>query len=221
MQELSYHLRAHPRLFGSTAVGVIVGLLPLHHSAVLRGLIGWNAGVWVYLVSIAVMMVAADHGHVRRGAARQAESATAVLAIVTAGAVASIGAVVFELAAIKSGAAGGGVAGPRWPHITFALFTVAGSWLLVPTLFALSYASTYYGTEPGGGLRFPSDEPQFEPDYVDFLYYSFTIAVAAQTADVGTSTRAMRRLTLMQSLLAFAFNTAVLAFSINLAASVF
>ena len=46
--------------------------------------------------------------------------------------------------------------------------------------------------QPGGGLAFPSQEPGFEPDYVDFGYYAFTIAVAAQTADVSTTTRDMR-----------------------------
>ncbi|MEO7008621.1 MAG: DUF1345 domain-containing protein, partial [Caldimonas sp.] len=58
-------------------------------------------------------------------------------------------------------------------------------------------------------------------DYADFLYFSFTIAVAAQTADVSVSTRRMRRLTLTQSILAFVFNTTILAFSINIAASLF
>ena len=216
MPAITRHLRAHPRLMTSTAVGTLTGLLAMHLSFVQRGLVGWNAGVWLYLASIGVMMLRADKGHVRRVASTQAESATVVLTIVTLAAVTSIGAVVFELAAIK-GAAGTAA----WPHLAFALLTVAGSWLLVPTLFATSYASTYYGTSPGGGLRFPSDEPDFEPDYADFLYYSFTIAVAAQTADVSVSSRAMRRLTLTQSVLAFVFNTAVLAFSINIAASLF
>jgi uncharacterized membrane protein len=36
----------------------------------------------------------------------------------------------------------------------FAAFTVVGSWLLLPLLFALSYAAAYFGREPDGGLDF-------------------------------------------------------------------
>ena len=107
------------------------------------------------------------------------------------------------------------------PHVLFALVTVAGSWLLVPTMFALTYASQYYRTAHGSGLNFPQSDDGFKPDYGDFLYFSFTIAVASQTADVSVSTQAMRRLVLLQSVLSFAFNTAILAFTINIAASLF
>ena len=104
----------------------------------------------------------------------------------------------------------------------FALTTVAGSWLLLPTLFAMNYASVYYRNPHGSGLRFPEPEEKgFRPDYADFLYFSFTIAVASQTADVSVSTREMRRLTLLQSVLSFVFNTTILAFSINAAAGFF
>ena len=47
------------------------------------------------------------------------------------------------------------------------------------------------------------------------------IAVAAQTSDVGVTSTAMRREVPMQALLSFAFNTAGLAFTINIAASLF
>jgi uncharacterized membrane protein len=45
--------------------------------------------------------------------------------------------------------------------------------------------------------------------------------VASQTADVSISTPPMRRLVLLQSALSFVFNTAILAFTINIAASMF
>jgi uncharacterized membrane protein len=85
----------------------------------------------------------------------------------------------------------------------------------------MNYGSLYYRSEHGGGLQFPGSDKQFRPDYADFLYFSFTIAVASQTADVTISTRPMRRLVLLQSVLSFAFNTTILAFTINIAASLF
>jgi len=218
MPNVALHVAAHPRLLLSVAVGAAAATLGPHISGpVARALFGWNVGVWFYLVSIALAMARADRSDVKRVAVRQAEGIFAVLVVVTIGAVASVGAIAYELAAAK--AAGG--ARHAWPHLAFAMVTVVGSWLLVPTLFTLSYASVYYGMQPGGGLAFPSQQPAFEPDYVDFGYYAFTIAVAAQTADVATTSREMRRLTLIQSVLAFAFNASVLALSINIAASLF
>ena len=58
-----------------------------------------------------------------------------------------------------------------------------------------------------------------QPDYRDFLYYSFVIGCACQTGDVATISPAMRRLTLVHGIVAFAFNTAILALTINVGAS--
>jgi len=58
-----------------------------------------------------------------------------------------------------------------------------------------------------------------EPDYWDFMYFSFTIAVASQTADINLSSSSMRRAVLAQSVLSFFFNASILALSINIAAS--
>ncbi len=198
-------------------VGCVVGAAwPGIESLVVRALLGWNVLVWLYLVLVVVALLRAEHGHYKRRALEQAESAAAVLAIVVGAAVVSLVAIVFELLAAKA-------AGPHHllPHLVFAAVTVLGSWLLLPTLFALTYASEYYKQDPDRGLAFPDSQPGFEPDHNDFLYFSFTIAVTAQTSDVGVTTRSMRRLVLFQSILSFVFNTTILAFSVNAAASFF
>jgi uncharacterized membrane protein len=197
--------------------GCVVGATsPGVESLVTRALLGWNVLVWLYLVLVVVAILRAEHGHYKRVALAQAESAATVLTIVVGAAVVSLVAVVFELIAAKA-------AGPHrmLSHLAFATSTVIGSWLLLPTLFGLTYASEYYKRDPDQGLAFPAAEPGFEPDHTDFLYFSFTIAVTAQTSDVGVTTRAMRRLVLFQSVLSFVFNTTILAFSVNAAASFF
>ena len=211
------HLSTRPRLLIAAIVGLLAALLlPGIDHAVTRSLLGWNVGVWLYLVLVGALMLRADHEHLRRAAIAQAESAATVLTLVIVAAVASIVAIVIELAAAKQGPHHG------WSHVLFALTTVAGSWMLLPTLFAMNYASVYYRSAPGSGLRFPGpDEKSFRPDYGDFLYFSFTIAVASQTADVSITSRSMRRLVLLQALLSFVFNTTILAFTINIAASLF
>jgi uncharacterized membrane protein len=211
------HLRARPRLAGALAVGTAAALLmPGTYTAVTRALLGWNVAVWLYLGLVAWMMLHADHARLRRIAVAQAEGAATVLTIVIVASIVSLLGIVAELTAAKLPGAHHAL-----PHLMFALATVAGAWLLLPTVFTLTYASLYYRAAHGTGLRFPGADDAFRPDYGDFLYFSFTIAVAAQTADVSVSTSAMRRLVLLQSVLSFAFNTAILAFTVNIAASMF
>jgi uncharacterized membrane protein len=216
MSRLLHHLRVHPYLAGAVAVGIATSLLAWGvHPFVTRALLGWNVGVWFYLMVLGWMMMRADRGRLERAAVAQAESAGTVLTLVILASVISLVGVVAELSAAK-------VPGVphAWQHVLLAVATVTGSWLLLPMVFALTYASLFYRSH-GSGLRFPDDEPQFKPNYVDFLYFSFTIAVAAQTSDVSVTTVAMRRMVLLQTLLAFAFNATILAFSINMAASLF
>lgn len=229
MQPFVGHLQAHVRLASAMGIGLLTALaLPAQHfSVVSRGLLGWNVAVWLYLALLALMMARADHHHLRQVAQRQAESAGTVLALVSVAAVVSLLGTVLELGAAKQlQQAPGAPALPQmaWPHVALALATVLGSWLLVPTVFALTYASRYYHDQRGhqpGGLQFPGADAAFTPGYGDFLYFALTIAVACQTADVSVSRPAMRRLVLLQSVLAFAFNTAILALTINIAASLF
>ena len=210
-------LQPHYRLLVCAVLGVAAGLFwPEVRTLLSRVLIGWNVATWSYLVWVLVVLLRADAGHIKRVALAQAESAPTVLAIVAGAVIASVVAVTFELLAAKA-------AGPGqvWSHGVFAAATVVGSWLLLPLLFSLSYAAAYYGPEPDGGLEFPGAAAGVEPDHTDFLYFAFTIAVTAQTSDVAVSSRPMRRLVLAQSILSFAFNTTILAFSINAAASFF
>ena len=107
-------------------------------------------------------------------------------------------------------------------QLTVALVTTLLSWSLVHLLFALEYAKLFYlapdeaeDMPPPGGLQFPGGHT---PDYADFLYFSFIIGVAAQTADVAITSRPMRRRSLAHSLIAFLFNTVILAATINVAA---
>ena len=97
--------------------------------------------------------------------------------------------------------------------------TVVLAWTFTHIIFTLHYANLYYRPHKDGvpgGLDFPGDEP---PDYRDFLYYAFVIGCAAQTADVATTSRDMRLVSLAHGVIAFAFNTAILALMINVGAS--
>ena len=208
-------VRTRPHLSLAIALGVIVALcLPNSWRPLTRALLAWNAGLWPYLLSMAWLMMRADHRQVRVIAGRQDESAALVLVTLSVAAVISLSAIILELSQIRDLPAA-----DRALRYGFTALTIVGSWLLVGTLFCFHYAHLYYHSEPGKlPLHFPENELQ--PDYWDFLYFSFTIAVAVQTSDVVVMTRAMRKLVLGQSVLTFFFNLVILGLSINIAAGV-
>ncbi len=105
-------------------------------------------------------------------------------------------------------------------HLILALGTVIFSWSVVHTAFGLRYAHAFYGDsdDPGadehaGGLLFPGSEQM--PDYFDFAYFSFVVGMTCQVSDVQITSRRMRRLILVHSVLSFGFNTVILALLIN------
>lgn len=211
-----FHQIVHtrPRLTIAIATGVAVGLLlpPLHWNLVTRALIGWNVTVWFYLCLMGWLMARANQARVRRIAEQEEKNAVVILAVMSVAAIASIAAIVFELSTIKDLPFS-----RRLIHYAFTGSTVIGSWCLVATLFTFHYAQVFYRSPVGKrALRFPDNEENL--DYWDFLYFSFTIAVAAQTSDVSVMTRSLRKTVLAQSILSFLFNVAILGLSINIAA---
>ncbi|KVE31359.1 hypothetical protein WI93_04535 [Burkholderia vietnamiensis] len=206
-------LRNRPRMVAAFVAGVLCAvLLPVPLRSAARALIGWDCAVWLYLALMWARMITAHHHKVREIAIREDENATTVLTVVCIATVASIAAIAFELATAKSVGFRVGLG-----HYAITGTTLFGAWFLIPTIFTLHYARLYYGSPCADrALRFPDDHP--EPDYWDFLYFAFTLAVASQTADVSLASRSARRSALAQSILSFYFNMAVLGLSINVAA---
>ncbi|HEX7455623.1 MAG TPA: DUF1345 domain-containing protein [Gallionella sp.] len=207
-------VRAHPRLIGAIVAGIAVGLaLPLQWHTVVRTLIGWNVTVWLYLVLMAWLMMRASHVRVRNIAEQEDQSAGVILAIMSIAAIVSIAAIILELSTVR-----GLPFSLRLSHYAFTGVTILGSWFLVATLFTFHYARIFYRSPiERRALAFP--EKEANPNYWDFLYFSFTIAVAAQTSDVIIMSHSMRKIVLAQSILSFLFNVAILGLSINIAAS--
>lgn len=210
---IALFLSNRPRIFIAVALGVIAYFVePWHLRPIQRALVAWDIGMWLYLVMIWTLMARASPRDVQRVAEREDEGATAVLAIITGAAIASLVAIVVELSAAKG-------VGAHQAGVNYALTgaTMIGAWLLIPTVFTLQYARYYHQAgENEASLKFPDDGQPL--DYWDFLYFSFTIAVASQTSDVSLCSRRARRTALAQSILSFFFNAAVLGLSVNIAA---
>jgi uncharacterized membrane protein len=213
-------VRGHPCLFAGIAVSLLAGvLLPDSFRPATRLLIAWNAGTWLYFVASGIMIARATPQTMRRRARTSDEGRVFILVLTSLAALAAIAAIVAELAIVKdfSGMTKG-------LHMGLAAATIVSAWFFIHLTYAFHYAHEFfdeYFAEPGrpaaecGGLAFPGTE---HPDYYDFLYFSYVIGVACQTADVNISSQVMRRVALGHCVLAFFFNSAVLALTINIAA---
>jgi len=96
------------------------------------------------------------------------------------------------------------------------VFTIACSWVLVHTVFALRYAHVYY-TDPKGGIDFKSKGAE-HPDYLDFAYTAFTVGMTFQVSDTDVTQRAMRHQVLRHALVSFLFGAVILATTVNVLA---
>lgn len=202
---------ARPRTFVGLAIAIAVFfLIPESRRLVTRALVAWDVFATIYLVLAYFMMFRCDHGHIKTRALMEDDGRVLIMMVTQLGALASIAAIVFELGASKKSG----------PGLTLAVVTIALSWALVHTAFALNYAHDYYRGSKPGGLQFPSGSDSKEkPDYWDFVYFSFVIGMTAQVSDVGITDRIIRRTATVHGIISFVFNTALLALMVNIAAS--
>jgi uncharacterized membrane protein len=220
LHRLPRALRARPRLFIVIAIAVAAGLwLPqeIAHEAVTRWLVAWNVGTVLYVLLAAVMMVRSSQHHMRHRAQLQDDGQLVILALVAVAGVTSLVAIAGELAVVRDLPHGA----RRDLHIALAGMTVLSSWAFTQVMFALHYAHDWYAAKCHGrtpGLQFPGEQ---EPDYGDFFYFAVVIGTSGQTADVAFVTKPMRRIGSLHCILAYLFNTTVLALLINIGASLF
>jgi uncharacterized membrane protein len=204
-------VRARPRLFLAAILGIVIGLvLPSEWRATTRLLVGWDAGVGLYLALAFHAMAKADVARIRRRAAMLDEDRVAFLILTAGAALATIGAIVAELGDKETARA------PA--HLALAVVTIALSWAFTHTIFALHYAHEFYieNRYEDGGLAFPGKE---QPDYWDFAYFSLVIGMTSQVSDVAVTAKGIRRTVLAHGVVSFFFNVALLALTVNIAAS--
>jgi len=93
-------------------------------------------------------------------------------------------------------------------------------WTFGNAVYTLHYVHLYYSSDDGGkdraGLKFPETK---EPDFADFTYFSYTLGVAVQTADVQITAPHIRRVVTIHCIAGFFFNLGVLALTINVLGS--
>lgn len=204
------------RLISSVLIGsVLWHLLPEAFTYTSRLLVAFDTSVIIYLTLVFGMMYRSTQRKESPRAMQEDEGAVLILILTILASLLSLASIVLELStsAHLQGS-------ERLFSIILTVLTIIISWVFMHTIFALHYAHLYYrdvAHNRSPNLIFPDKHPQ--PDYWDFVYFSFVIGTSAQTADVSFASRETRKIGTLHTVLAFFYNTAILAFMINISAS--
>lgn len=206
------------RLVYGAAAGLAVALPPWPHLAGMgRGVLGWTIGCALYLALSWWLAHTFDAQRTRERAQSLDQPNLVLLVVMLTAVLFSVVAIAMLLQQVKD------LSGiDRALHVLLAFAALTVSWLMIHTVYAFHYAHYYYLMQKGRkggehGLDFPGTAP---PDYADFIYYAYVIGMTSQVSDVQVLSADLRRITLVHSLLSFAFNMLVLALSINVVAGV-
>jgi uncharacterized membrane protein len=194
-------------LLGGAVSGLVASLFTPPQASIL---IGWDVAVVIYLAWTWAVIWQLAPGVTARLARREDPSTAVAELVVVAAGTAMLVAVGFAL--VRAGQAAGFM---KAYLVALGLVSVVLSWIVVHAVYALRYAREYY-SEPAGGIEFNEAEP---PNYIDFVYFSFTVGMTFQVADTNITTKAVRRMTLHHALLSYLFGAVLLGLVINVVAT--
>lgn len=193
----------------ATASGTLLALSTWSLEA--RVLAAWDTSVLCLLILVWLMMLSANGQQTCDQAQRQEVDHRAVFLLVILLAFTSLFAIATVLAKHKDSFS---------LEVGLSIVAIICSWLLMHTMFVLHYTAAYYRRDPEdpegailGGLEFTGAE---QPDYLDFVYFTFTLGMTSQTSDTAIVSSAMRRLTLGHTVVSFYFYSVILALSVSI-----
>jgi uncharacterized membrane protein len=194
-------------MLGGAVAGAVISLFTPVQASIL---LGWDVAVVIYLAWTWSVIWQLDPGVTARLAKREDPSTAVAELVVVAAGTAMLVAVGFAL--VRAGQ----VAGVMKAYlVTLGLVSVVLSWIVVHAVYALRYARAYYA-DPPGGIEFNEEEP---PNYIDFVYFSFTVGMTYQVADTNITSKAIRRMTLHHALLSYLYGAVLLGLVINVVAT--
>jgi uncharacterized membrane protein len=170
-------------------------------------LIGWDAAAAFIVGSVWTFLPVLDSTATQRVALREDDSRALVDVVVVVACLISLVGVLLGLARARQQ---DGVVAIVLTSV--AVFTVFLSWFTVHTLFVLRYARLYYSGSLGG-IDFQGNDEL--PDYLDFVYVSFTVGMTFQVSDTGIAQRTIRRAVIRHALLSYVFGTVIVGIVIN------
>lgn len=216
-KSLFTRLTSLPKLFICLCISLAVYLAVQINNLdfITHAMIGWNAFSFSMIVLNWITFSVTTSQQIRELAKAQDSSRVLIFTIVLVSTFASFFAVVLLLLTKKD------FPNAETFHVVTAILGMVLSWILIHTIFTLRYAHIFYGDDEmkpeihAGGLEFPLDK---KPDYLDFAYFSFVLGMTFQVSDVQVTSKRLRRLVMLHGILAFGYNTIMIALTINLIA---
>lgn len=205
----------------AAGAGTVATAVAMLASVEISYLIGANAFFLAYTGAVIGVEIPKLTGAFLRKHARSADAPVFIIFAVTLAVVTVATLSLFQV--INSGSS-------HPVELVFALLSIPLGWLTIHTMASIHYAHLYWmdddlraggstnATESVGGLNFPGEDSH-EPEGWDFLYFAAVIGMTAQTADTDITTTAMRKVVLVHSIVAFFYNTIIVAAAVNLAVS--
>ncbi len=196
----------------------LLWLVPFGHTPLAllsHAMLGWDGFCFFLLLFYWHSFFTTPRFHIRRQAAKEDPSRIIIFSIILISTFASMMAVILLLTAKNQAPS------VKALHLPIAIAGMILSWVLVHTVFTVRYAHLYYSRHPSnpqahaGGLDFPEDD---KPDFLDFAYFSFVLGMTFQVSDVAVTSKIIRRWALWHGLIAFAYNTIIVALTINIIA---
>ncbi|RBP08616.1 putative membrane protein [Roseiarcus fermentans] len=212
-------LAHRPRLLAGAAIMIATYFVLLFAPLVMREstrlLIAWNAGSWAYLLLIAQMMrrPTADP---RVEARPEDENQWVLVVLGVTASCAALAAIVWDLGPVKTMDGFG-----KAEHVALVVTSLLSAWTYIQVLFAIHYAGVFFAAVAGGrpgGLDFPGKP---DPEWTEFVYQAFTVGCTFASSDTSVTSTRMRRICVIQGVVAFFFNTIIVALAINIAAGFF
>ncbi len=205
-----------PRLLAGAVIMVATYFVfPFALREATRLLVAWNVGAWAYLAMM-TMMFSRPKSDPRVEARPEDEKQSVLVVLGVVAACAALAAIVWELGPVKSmeGAAKAG-------HLALVGASIMSAWTFIQVMFAIHYAGVYFAAVADGapgGLDFPGKS---QPQWGEFVYQAFTVGCTFASSDVNVTSSRMRRICVIQGVVAFFFNTIILALAINIGAGFF
>ncbi len=175
-------------------------------------LAGWDLMAVLVLSLVWLRVGGFTPDQTRAFATREDDSRASAELLLVAASVASLGGAAFGLLKAHE-------SGPTLQTLLTAasVLTVALSWAVVHTVFALRYAHEYYTPTLRGTIDFKSGT--YEPDYGDFAYVAFTVGMTFQVSDTDIGSRVIRRTVLRHALISYLFGAVIVALMVNVIAT--
>lgn len=208
----------HPRAFAGLAMALGTAAITAWAApgwpAVTRAILSWDVGAATFLALSARVSLLREPDDMDDDAEAQEQGQWTIFTVMILGTIASFAALGTQFDGLKEA--------PelvRSLRVALVAGTLVLSWLFAHVAFGFRYAHEWYDRNDDGtlkrGLDFPGGE---SPDYWDFLYFSIVIGMTFQVSDVQITRRSLRRLATLHGLVSFAYNTVIVALTVNIAA---